>query len=154
MCNETCDAFYCPFRTKKPLKLLSRSTQLDTTKVGCRALTYGYQFFLRTDFRRSLFWRNLDQDISIHELHPCISDSLMVWIGIAVGCRTDLHIFRHDTLSAVRCRDDILAHCVRPFLPLWILILFLWTIMSEFTGLEWSAITLTNLKQCFLWNGH
>ena len=37
----------------------------------------------------------------------------MVWAGITLGYRTDLHIFKRDSLTVVRYRDEILEPIVR-----------------------------------------
>ncbi|GFW32991.1 transposable element Tcb1 transposase [Trichonephila clavipes] len=37
----------------------------------------------------------------------------MVWAGISLGYRTDLHIFKRGTVTAVRYRDEVLEPIVR-----------------------------------------
>ena len=37
----------------------------------------------------------------------------MVWEGILLGYRDDLHIFKLDSLTAVRFWDEVLKHFVR-----------------------------------------
>ncbi|KFM74958.1 hypothetical protein X975_10889, partial [Stegodyphus mimosarum] len=32
----------------------------------------------------------------------------MIWAGISLGGRTDLHMFHRGTLTGVRCQDEIL----------------------------------------------
>nr|KAG5701651.1 hypothetical protein BaRGS_019340 [Batillaria attramentaria] len=39
----------------------------------------------------------------------------MVWGGISVQGKTDLHMFWNGTLTAVRYRDEILDPVVRPY---------------------------------------
>nr|KAG5705938.1 hypothetical protein BaRGS_010828 [Batillaria attramentaria] len=41
--------------------------------------------------------------------------SLMVWDGISVQGKTDLHVFWNGTLTAIRYRDEILDPVVRPY---------------------------------------
>nr|KAG5695939.1 hypothetical protein BaRGS_017520 [Batillaria attramentaria] len=41
--------------------------------------------------------------------------SLMVWDGISVLGKTDLHVFWNGTLTAIRYRDEILDPVVRPY---------------------------------------
>ena len=37
----------------------------------------------------------------------------MVWAGISLEYRTDLHIFRRGSVTPVRYRDEVLKHIVR-----------------------------------------
>ncbi|GFY23003.1 transposable element Tcb1 transposase [Trichonephila clavipes] len=37
----------------------------------------------------------------------------MVWVGISLGYRTDLHIFKRGSVTAVRYRDEFLEPIVR-----------------------------------------
>ncbi|GBL86205.1 hypothetical protein AVEN_106238-1 [Araneus ventricosus] len=37
----------------------------------------------------------------------------MVWAGISLGYRTDLHIYRRGSVSAVRYRDEVLDPIVK-----------------------------------------
>ena len=37
----------------------------------------------------------------------------MVWVGISLGYRTDLHIFKRGTVTAVQYRDEVLEPIVR-----------------------------------------
>ncbi|GFX78325.1 transposable element Tcb1 transposase [Trichonephila clavipes] len=37
----------------------------------------------------------------------------MVWAGISLGYRTDLHIFKRGSVTAVRYRDEVLEPIVR-----------------------------------------
>lgn len=41
--------------------------------------------------------------------------SIMVWAGICLGSRTDLHIFQQGGITLIRYRDEILEPVVRPF---------------------------------------
>ena len=41
--------------------------------------------------------------------------SVMVWAGICLGSRTDLHVFQNGGITAQRYRDEILEPIVRPF---------------------------------------
>ena len=40
---------------------------------------------------------------------------MMVWGGISYEGRTDLYVINEGTLTALRCRDEILDPIVRPF---------------------------------------
>ncbi|GFV44280.1 transposable element Tcb1 transposase [Trichonephila clavipes] len=37
----------------------------------------------------------------------------MVWVGISLGYRTDLHIFKRGSVTAARYRDEVLEPIVR-----------------------------------------
>ena len=39
----------------------------------------------------------------------------MVWGGVSVQGKTDLHVFQNGTLTAVRYRDEVLDPIVRPY---------------------------------------
>ncbi|GFW86844.1 transposable element Tcb1 transposase [Trichonephila clavipes] len=50
--------------------------------------------------------RNQLQNITEH--HAFRGGSIMVWAGISLGYRTDLHIFKRVSVTAVRYRDEVL----------------------------------------------
>ena len=39
----------------------------------------------------------------------------MVWAGISIGGRTDLHVFQRGAINAITYRDDIILPIVRPY---------------------------------------
>ncbi|GFU66999.1 transposable element Tcb1 transposase [Trichonephila clavipes] len=55
--------------------------------------------------------RNQPQNITEH--HAFRGGSIMVWAGISLGYRTDLHIFKRGSVTAVRYRDEVLELIVR-----------------------------------------
>ncbi|GFY22295.1 transposable element Tcb2 transposase [Trichonephila clavipes] len=74
------------------------------------------RFDLEPDDKRIRIWRkqgtrNQPQNITQH--HAFRGRSIMVWAGISLGYRTDLHIFKWDSVRAVRHRDEVLEPIVR-----------------------------------------
>ena len=70
-----------------------------------------------TDRRRRV-WRTRNQrfhnsNVAQHDRYG--GGSLMVWGGISVHGKTDLHVIRNGTLTAVRYRVEILDPIVRPY---------------------------------------
>nr|KAG5698565.1 hypothetical protein BaRGS_027076 [Batillaria attramentaria] len=68
--------------------------------------------------RRQRVWRRRNQ--RFHNAFVAQHDrfgggSLMVWGGISVQGKTDLHVFWNGTLTAIRYRDGILDPVVRPY---------------------------------------
>ncbi|GFX45149.1 transposable element Tcb1 transposase [Trichonephila clavipes] len=73
-------------------------------------------FALEPDDKRIRIWhkqgtRNQPQNTTEH--HAFRGGSIMVWAGISFGYRTDLHIFKRGSVTAVRYRDEILEPIVR-----------------------------------------
>ena len=48
----------------------------------------------------------------------------MVRVGISLGYRYDLHIFKRSSVTAIRCRDEVLETTVRLYAQHLSLILF------------------------------
>ncbi|KFM68362.1 Transposable element Tc3 transposase, partial [Stegodyphus mimosarum] len=74
------------------------------------------RFVLEPDDKRIRIWREQrtrNQSQNITEHHAFRGGSTMVWAGISLGYRTDLHIFKRGSLTAVRYRDEVLEHIVR-----------------------------------------
>ncbi|KFM56938.1 Major facilitator superfamily domain-containing protein 4, partial [Stegodyphus mimosarum] len=75
------------------------------------------RFDLEPDDKRITIWheqrtRNQAQNITEHQAFR--GGSIMVWAGISLRYRTDLHIFkRGSSLTAVRYRDEVLEIVVR-----------------------------------------
>ncbi|GFY22305.1 transposable element Tcb2 transposase [Trichonephila clavipes] len=72
------------------------------------------RFALEPDDKRIRIWRkqetrNQPQNITEHHAFR----SVMVWAGISLGYRTDLHIFKRGSVTAVRYRDQVLEPIVR-----------------------------------------
>ena len=76
------------------------------------------RFCLDMTDRRHRVWRRRNQrfhDAFVAQHDRYGGGSLMVWGGISVQGKTDLHLFRNGTLTAVRYRDEILDPVVRPY---------------------------------------
>ncbi|GFW36127.1 transposable element Tcb1 transposase [Trichonephila clavipes] len=74
------------------------------------------RFALEPDNKRIRIWRKQgthNQPQNITEHHTFRGGSIMVWTGISLGYRTDLHIFKRGSGTAVRYRDEVLEPIVR-----------------------------------------
>ena len=70
-----------------------------------------------TDGRRRVWRRKGERyyDATIEEHDRYGGGSVMVWGGISLSGRTDLHVFRRGGVTAAVYRDDILHPLVRPY---------------------------------------
>ncbi|XP_071044216.1 uncharacterized protein [Parasteatoda tepidariorum] len=76
------------------------------------------RFSLESDTRRVLVWRERgtrNNPTFIRERSHYRRACWMVWGGISIGGRTDLHIIRNGTLTARRYADEILRPHVIPY---------------------------------------
>ncbi|GFW34907.1 transposable element Tcb1 transposase [Trichonephila clavipes] len=76
------------------------------------------QFSLECDTRRVLVWRDRDtrnNPTFVRERSQYRRAGWMVWGGISIGGRTDLHIIRNGTLKGRRYADEILRPHVIPY---------------------------------------
>lgn len=76
------------------------------------------RFSLESDTRRVLVWRERgtrNNPTFIRERSHYRRAGWMVWGGISIGGRTDLHIIRNGTLTARRYADEILRPHVIPY---------------------------------------
>ncbi|GFY21579.1 transposable element Tcb1 transposase [Trichonephila clavipes] len=76
------------------------------------------RFALEPDEKHIRIWskqgtRNQPQNIPGHQAFR--GGSIMVWAGISLGYRTDLHIFKRVSVTAVQYRDEVLEPIVRLF---------------------------------------
>ncbi|GFU76300.1 cytochrome P450 4V2 [Trichonephila clavipes] len=74
------------------------------------------RFILEPDDKRIRIWRkqgtrNNPQNIKEH--HTFRGGSIMVLAGISLGYRTDVHIFKRSSVTAVRYRNEVLEPIVR-----------------------------------------
>ncbi|GBL80410.1 Transposable element Tcb1 transposase [Araneus ventricosus] len=60
----------------------------------------------RVRVRREQDTRNRPENITEH--HAFRGGNIMVWAGISSGYRTDLHIYRRGSVTAVRYREEVL----------------------------------------------
>ncbi|GFS70416.1 transposable element Tcb2 transposase [Trichonephila clavipes] len=85
----------------------------------CQVLfTDEYRFSLECDTRRVLVWRDrgtLNKPTFVRERSQYRRAGWMVWGGISIGGRTDLHIIRNGTLTGRRYADEILRPHVIPY---------------------------------------
>ncbi|GFX06087.1 transposable element Tcb2 transposase [Trichonephila clavipes] len=76
------------------------------------------RFSLECDTRRVLVWRDRgtrNNPAFVRERSQYRRAGWMVWGGISIGGRTDLHIIRNDTLTGRRYADEILRPHVTPY---------------------------------------
>ncbi|GFX45083.1 transposable element Tcb1 transposase [Trichonephila clavipes] len=74
------------------------------------------RFALEPDDKSIRIWRKQgtrNQPQNTTEHHAFRGGSIMVWAGISFGYRTDLHIFKRGSVTAVRYRDEVLEPIVR-----------------------------------------
>ncbi|GFS67859.1 transposable element Tcb2 transposase [Trichonephila clavipes] len=77
------------------------------------------QFSLESDIRRVLVWRDRgtfrNNPAFVRERSQYRRAGWMVWGGISIGGRTDLHIIRNGTFTGRRYADEILRPYVIPY---------------------------------------
>ncbi|GFW30018.1 transposable element Tcb2 transposase [Trichonephila clavipes] len=76
------------------------------------------RFSLSTDSRRVTIWRERGtrfEPRNITERHHFPSRGVMVWAGIMIDGRTDLHFFDTGSVTAQRYKDEVLEPYVRLF---------------------------------------
>lgn len=76
------------------------------------------RFSLQTDSRRTTIWRERGTRFhpgNITERHHFPSGGVMVWAGIMLDGRTDLHIFEAGSVTGQRYIDEVLEPSVRLF---------------------------------------
>ena len=74
------------------------------------------KFVLEPDNKRIRLWREQgthNQPQNITEHHAFRGGTIMVWVGITLGCRTYLHIFKRFSVTAVCHRNEVLEPIVR-----------------------------------------
>ncbi|GFT68272.1 transposable element Tcb1 transposase [Trichonephila clavipes] len=74
------------------------------------------RFALEPDDKRIRIWRKQgtrNQPQNITEHHIFRGGIIMVWPGISLGYRTNLHIFKRDSVTAVRYLEEVLEPIVR-----------------------------------------
>ncbi|GFX21523.1 transposable element Tcb1 transposase [Trichonephila clavipes] len=87
------------------LKWCREHRNLTVSDWGNVMFTDESRFALEPHDKRIRIWRkqgtrNQPQNINEHR-----GRSIMVWAGISLGYRTDLHIFKRDSVTALRYRD-------------------------------------------------
>ncbi|GFS52824.1 transposable element Tcb1 transposase [Trichonephila clavipes] len=84
-------------------------------------------FPLEPDDKRIRMWRKQgtrNQPQNITEHYAFLGGSIKVWAGFSLGYRTDLHIFKRGSVTAVRYRDEVLEPIVDCTLQQLALLLF------------------------------
>jgi hypothetical protein len=90
-------------------------TAADWTPV---VFTDESRFCLDVTDRRRRVWRQRNQRFVLHNIaqHDRYGGgSIMIWGGISMQGKTDLHVFQNSTVTGVRYRDEILHPIVRPY---------------------------------------
>ncbi|GFW97592.1 transposable element Tcb1 transposase [Trichonephila clavipes] len=76
------------------------------------------RFALEPDDKRIRMWRKQgtrNQPQNITEHHAFRGGSIMMWAGISLEYRTDMHIFKRGFVMSVRYRDEVIEPIVRLF---------------------------------------
>ncbi|GFU14608.1 transposable element Tcb1 transposase [Trichonephila clavipes] len=90
---------------------LQRQFLLATGRRVFSQTVHESRFSLECDTRRVLVWRDRGTRYNpafVHERSQYRRAGWMVWGGISIGGRTDLHIIRNGTLTGRRYADEIL----------------------------------------------
>lgn len=85
---------------------------------SCVLFTDESRFTVSTSDRRVRVWRRQGEryaECNVVRFDNFGGGSVMVWGGISVNGRTDLHVFRGGTVTAVRYIQEILEPIVRPY---------------------------------------
>ncbi|GFX80956.1 transposable element Tcb2 transposase [Trichonephila clavipes] len=113
------------------------------------------RFSLECDTRRVNVWRDRgtrNNPAFVRERSQYRRAGWMVWGGISIGGRTDLHIIRNGTLTGRRYADEILRPHVIPYAGAIGDSLFSRMIMPDCIELVWWR-TCLKPKQYSVWNG-
>ncbi|GFT44786.1 transposable element Tcb1 transposase [Trichonephila clavipes] len=79
-------------------------------------ITNESRFALEPDDNRIRIWRKQgtrNQPQNITEHHAFRGGSIMVWAGVSLGYRTDLHIFKRGSVTTVWYPYEVLKPIVR-----------------------------------------
>ncbi|GFU79451.1 transposable element Tcb2 transposase [Trichonephila clavipes] len=92
------------------------------------------RFSLSSDSHRILIWRergSRTHPSNIIERDRYGGRGVLVWGGIVLGSRTDLHIFDAGSVNGTRYCNEILLPYVFLFVALWVCCSFSWTTMHH-----------------------
>ncbi len=90
---------------------------------SCVVFSDESRFCVSTNDRCQRVWRTRGQcfaECAIVEHDHFGGPSVMVWPGISIGGRTDLHVFQPERIDARIYRDDIILLIVVPMPVLWV----------------------------------
>ncbi|GFY30232.1 uncharacterized protein TNCV_3091391 [Trichonephila clavipes] len=114
------------------------------------------RFALEPDDKCIRIWRKKEtrnQPQNITEHHAFRDRSIMVWAGISLGYRTDLHIFKLGSVTAVRYRDEVLEPIVRLYAALVRPTFFLMDDNAHVPIELTSSMTTWRVKELCVWRG-
>ncbi|GFX12570.1 transposable element Tcb2 transposase [Trichonephila clavipes] len=97
---------------------LQRQLRLATGRRVSSQTVHESRFSLECDIRHVLVWRDRgirNNSAFVRERSQYRSAGSMVWGGISIGGRMDLHIIRNGTLMGRRYADEILRPHVIPY---------------------------------------
>ena len=105
--------------------------------------------------RRARVWRTPNErfaPVCVAEHDRFGGDSVMVWAGISVQGKRDLHVIDNGTLTSLRYVNEILDVCVRPYAG---------AVCENFILMDDNArahrapspINISNKPQSSVWNG-
>ncbi|GFV29846.1 transposable element Tcb1 transposase [Trichonephila clavipes] len=106
----------CP--SEKAFSVVPGTPELRDNEWGRVLFTDESRFSLNSDSHRILIWRergSRNHPSNIIERDRYGGRGVLVWGGIMLGSRTDLHIFDAGSVNATRYCNEILLPCVRLF---------------------------------------
>ncbi|GFX93508.1 transposable element Tcb1 transposase [Trichonephila clavipes] len=108
------------------------------------------RFSLSSDSHRILIWRergSRNHPSKIIERDRYGGRGVLVWGGIMLGSRTDLHIFDAGSVNGTRYCNEILLPYVRLLEALWVFSSFSWTTMQTLgAALTLPPVTIRELR--------
>ncbi|GFT56195.1 transposable element Tcb2 transposase [Trichonephila clavipes] len=98
-----------------PFTVVQRAQKLDNCQWSRVLFTDESRFSTRSDSQRVLIWREIGTRFytsNIKERHRYGGPGVLVWAGIMLNGRTELHIFDRGSLTGDRyCEEvDVLQH--------------------------------------------
>ncbi|GFW92111.1 transposable element Tcb2 transposase [Trichonephila clavipes] len=100
--------------TKRQKRLVQKAQKLDNYQWSRVLFTDESRFSTRSDSQRVLIWREIGTQFytsDIKELHHYGGPEVLVWEGIMLNGRTELHIFDRGSVIGDRyCEEVLLPH--------------------------------------------
>ncbi|GFU05420.1 transposable element Tc1 transposase [Trichonephila clavipes] len=132
------DALYgCTFNacsSEKTFSVVPGTPELRDNEWGRVLFTDESRFSLSSDSHRILIWRergSCNHPSNIIERDRYGGHGVLVWGGIMLGSRTDLHIFDAGSVNGTRYCNEILLPYVLLLEALWVCSSFSWTTMHH-----------------------